>query len=59
MNQQESNYPLVFQDGVSITFARREADESRKAEESSPDLEGKYPVLVVEGANHAQVSDGE
>ena len=49
---------FLAQDGQTVSFARRESDESAIAEanEAAP---GKYPVLVVEGANHAQVANGK
>ena len=56
----KSNAHVIFliQDGLTITYARREAKESESAESSNADNVGKYPVLVVEGANHGQVASG-
>ena len=47
-----------LQDGLSLTYARREAEEGRKAEEANPAYEGYFPVIVVQQANHAQISNG-
>ena len=48
------------QDGIAVSYARRESDESALAEsEGGSEAAGKYPVLVVEGANHAQVASGD
>merc|ERR1712170_278765 len=41
-------------DGGSLSYVTREARESK-----DPVLEGKYPVLVIDRVNHAQVASGE
>ena len=42
-----------------MTYARREEKEAQMAEESNPEFAGHFPVIVVDRANHAQVSNGE
>ena len=41
-------------DGGSLSYVAREARESK-----NPELKGRYPVLVVDRVNHAQVASGE
>ena len=41
-------------DGGSLSYAAREARESR-----NPAFQGKFPVIVVDRVNHAQIASGE
>ena len=41
-------------DGGSLSYVTREARESK-----NPELKGRYPVLVIDKVNHAQVASGE
>jgi hypothetical protein len=42
----------------SVFFKSREFKESRLIDDTKPEMKGRYPVVLVDRVNHAQVAAG-